>query len=93
MQRTQFRAKSEKNDFKLTDFLKRNFYFETEGVLKRALSHESNAHVIYSKFYMICCHPLKLCDVGTYHNHKCASDLKILHFASGVAIRLGCFNL
>ena len=25
MQRTQFRAKSEKNDFKLTDFLKRNF--------------------------------------------------------------------
>jgi hypothetical protein len=32
MQRTQFRAKSAKNDLKPADFLKRNFYFETEGV-------------------------------------------------------------
>lgn len=32
MQRTQFCAKSAKNDLKPTDFLKRNFYFETEGV-------------------------------------------------------------
>jgi hypothetical protein len=33
MQRTQFHAKSAKNDLKPTDFLKRNFYFKTEGVL------------------------------------------------------------
>jgi hypothetical protein len=33
MQRTQFRAKSAKNDLKPTDFVQRNFYFETEGVL------------------------------------------------------------
>ena len=32
MQRTQFYAKSAKNDLKPRDFLKRNFYFETEGV-------------------------------------------------------------
>ena len=32
MQRMQFRAKSAKNDLKPTDFLKHNFYFETEGV-------------------------------------------------------------
>jgi hypothetical protein len=32
MQRTQFHAKSAKYDLKPTDFLKRNFYFETEGV-------------------------------------------------------------
>jgi hypothetical protein len=32
MQHTQFRAKSAKNDLKPPDFLKRNFYFETEGV-------------------------------------------------------------
>ena len=32
MQRTQFHAKIMKNDLKLTDFLKRNFYFETGGV-------------------------------------------------------------
>jgi hypothetical protein len=32
MQYTQFRAKSKKNDLKPADFLKRNFYFETEGV-------------------------------------------------------------
>ena len=31
-QRAQFRAKSAKNDLKPTDFLNRNFYFETEGV-------------------------------------------------------------
>jgi hypothetical protein len=34
MQCTWFCAKSVKNDLKLTDFLKRNFYFETEGVWK-----------------------------------------------------------
>jgi hypothetical protein len=28
-----FRAKNAKNDLKPTDFLKPNFYFETEGVL------------------------------------------------------------
>jgi hypothetical protein len=33
MQRTQFRAKSAKCALKPTNFLKRNFYFETEGVL------------------------------------------------------------
>jgi hypothetical protein len=32
MQRMQFRAKSAKNDIKPMDFLKCNFYFETEGV-------------------------------------------------------------
>jgi hypothetical protein len=32
MQRTQFCAKSAKNDLKPTEFLKLNFYFETEGV-------------------------------------------------------------
>ena len=32
MQRKQFRAKSAKNDLKPTNFLKLNFYFETEGV-------------------------------------------------------------
>jgi hypothetical protein len=32
MHRTQFRAKSAKNYLKHTGFLKRNFYFETEGV-------------------------------------------------------------
>ena len=32
MQRTSFRAESAKNDLKPTDFLKRNFHFETEGV-------------------------------------------------------------
>ena len=33
MQRTQFHAKSAENDLKPTNFLRRNFYFETEGVL------------------------------------------------------------
>ena len=33
MQRTQFRAKSAQNDRKPTYFLKRNFYFETDGVI------------------------------------------------------------
>jgi hypothetical protein len=32
MQRTQFCAKNAKYDLKPTDFLKRHFYFETEGV-------------------------------------------------------------
>jgi hypothetical protein len=32
MQCMQFRAKSAKNDLKPTDYLKCNFYFETEGV-------------------------------------------------------------
>ena len=32
MQCMHFHAKSAKNDLKTTDFLKRNFYFETEGV-------------------------------------------------------------
>ena len=32
MQRTLFHAKSAKNDLKPKDFLKHNFYFETEGV-------------------------------------------------------------
>jgi hypothetical protein len=33
MQRTQFRAKNAKNDLKPMNCLKRNFYFETEGVI------------------------------------------------------------
>ena len=33
IQHTQFRAKSVKNDLKPMNFLKRIFYFETEGVL------------------------------------------------------------
>ena len=33
MQRTQFHAKSAKNDLKPTNFLIRNFYFETEDGL------------------------------------------------------------
>ena len=32
MQCTQFRAKSAKNDLKHMEFLKRNFYFKTEGL-------------------------------------------------------------
>jgi hypothetical protein len=32
MQRTQFCAKSAKNDLKPTNFVKHNFYFEMEGV-------------------------------------------------------------
>ena len=39
MHRMQFHAKSAKNDLKPTDFIKRNFYFETEGV-----------HVIWTYF-------------------------------------------
>ena len=35
IQRTQFRAKSAKNDFKPKDFLNRNFYFKTKGVAWR----------------------------------------------------------
>jgi hypothetical protein len=35
VQRTQFRAKNTKNDLKPTDFLNRNFYFETEGVYSK----------------------------------------------------------
>ena len=38
MQRMQFRAKSVKNDLKPMDFLKCNFYFETEGVTNSAKS-------------------------------------------------------
>jgi hypothetical protein len=37
MQRTQFCAKSAKDDLKPMDFLKRNFYFETEEVLHNGL--------------------------------------------------------
>ena len=37
MQHTQFRVKSAQNDLKPTDFLKRNFYFETEGVAHSAM--------------------------------------------------------
>ena len=33
MQCMHFRAKSAKNDLKPMDFLKRNFYFETDGVV------------------------------------------------------------
>jgi hypothetical protein len=33
MKRTQFRAKSAKDDLKPMDFPNRNFYFETEGVI------------------------------------------------------------
>jgi hypothetical protein len=41
MQRTRFRAKSVKNDLKPTDFLKRNFYFETEGIFVNFLKPSS----------------------------------------------------
>ena len=37
-QRTQFRAKSAKNDLKPTDLVNRNFYFETEGVASTKVS-------------------------------------------------------
>ena len=39
MQCTQFCAKSVKDDLKPTDFLKRNFYFEMEGVYGKASSY------------------------------------------------------
>ena len=39
MQRMHFRAKNAKIYFKPMDFLKRNFYFETEGVLYNSLMH------------------------------------------------------
>jgi len=45
MQRTQFCAKSAQNDLKPTDFLKRSFYFETEGVpLGEWASNEASNH-------------------------------------------------
>ena len=37
MKRMLFCSKSAKNDFKPTYILKRNFYFETEGVLDNSL--------------------------------------------------------
>ena len=43
MQRMQFCAKSAKNDLHPTDFLKRNFYSETEGVCDNG-----------AKKYMVC---------------------------------------
>ena len=42
MQCMQFRAKSAKNDLKPTDFLKRNFYFETEGVFIREKAKQAS---------------------------------------------------
>jgi len=42
MQCTQFRAKSEKNDLKPTDFLKGNFYLEMEGVLHKTFEYFLN---------------------------------------------------
>ena len=46
MQHTQFRAKNAKNDLKPTDFLKCNFYFETEGVCFKELGlHVNCMHV------------------------------------------------
>ena len=42
MQHTQFCAKSAKNDLKPIDFLKGNFYFETEGV---PYSSDCSVHV------------------------------------------------
>jgi hypothetical protein len=46
MQHMQFRAKSAKNGLKPTDFLNRNFYFETEGVCVMS-------NVGLTKFYYI----------------------------------------
>jgi len=37
MQHMQFRAESAKNDLKPTNFLKRNLYFETEGVSSKSV--------------------------------------------------------
>ena len=37
MQRTQFCAKSAKNDLKTMDFLQHNLHFETEGVLNNVM--------------------------------------------------------
>ena len=43
MQRTQFHAKSVKNDLKPMDFLKRNFYFKTDGIYS----------ILYPNIYVI----------------------------------------
>jgi len=55
MQRTQFRAKSAKNDLKPTDFLKRNFYFETEGVMKKKINNDKRRDMVVGKVVVHLC--------------------------------------
>jgi hypothetical protein len=52
MQRMQFRAKSAKNDLKPTNFLKYNFYFETEGVhwKRHTIQRDNTRHLISNDF-------------------------------------------
>jgi hypothetical protein len=47
IQRTQFRAKNAKNDLNPTDLVKRNFCFETEGVLFWII-------VVWMKGHLVC---------------------------------------
>ena len=54
MQLMQFRAKSVENDLKPTDFLKRNLYFETEGVqtnvsVRRCIIWGISVHSIHKR--------------------------------------------
>ena len=49
-QHTQFRVESEKNDLEPTEFLKRNFQFETEGV---GLKTPSELALIRLKLYKL----------------------------------------
>jgi hypothetical protein len=51
MQCTPFRAKSAKNNLKPTDFLKRNFYFEMEGVHHTCLSDTNIGYVPCSHLF------------------------------------------
>ena len=66
MQRTQFHAKIAKNDLKPMDFLQRNFYFETEGVLYRLFLSISlvelciiNCTLLFFTFYKMLCSSFK----------------------------------
>ena len=52
IERTQFRTKSAENDLKPTDFLKRNFYFETGEVSHFVVRNSLRAY----KYCKICQH-------------------------------------
>jgi hypothetical protein len=58
MQRTQFCAKNAKNDLKPTNFLKRNLYFEMEGVHSKLHSITlvaTKLHVILRSYVVLTC--------------------------------------
>jgi hypothetical protein len=82
MQRMQFRARSAKSDLKPTDFLKRNFYFETEGVCiyNRHISEVKEDETMDRE---VAPRPCKICDwllnsswdhFGLHQGKQCQSD-------------------